>query len=323
MSLSDDEMKQLPTIVLQFQGHTDSNVALQNDPTASEYLSTYVDIDHPYDILVAVPPSIYMEYENGMYTANIFFDEPEGNVFGANLMSNHDVHFDIELYRIGFAESACNDTLSVRLSSSHSDPVDPIHSTGAASRPTTLTAAFSSQFPSLHLDDSITLAFTTIEIWQPIAFLVFLVSVLGMIRFVLSRRKAGTNSTIAVFNEVPKIRRGRRRRQPQQDQPIMNRMRMVARSISRDSVDFVRSMSQSRDTSPPSPSSRKYSNISPARRQQSFMENTKMTFGDHDTDVAVVVGHNMDKETTSKREVRRGANVLRSRSNQFSFRDNV
>jgi hypothetical protein len=60
-------------------------------------------------MLVAIPPSHYMEYQHDTrtYVAGFYFDEPEGSVLGANAMMLHDILFDVEHERIGWAESTC------------------------------------------------------------------------------------------------------------------------------------------------------------------------------------------------------------------------
>jgi len=67
------------------------------------------DPDNPLDVIVAVPPSHYMEStSDGQYVNRIYDTEEDGSVLGANVMMGHDVLFDAGNKRIGWAESACD-----------------------------------------------------------------------------------------------------------------------------------------------------------------------------------------------------------------------
>ncbi|CAM9230616.1 unnamed protein product, partial [Heterosigma akashiwo] len=58
---------------------------------------------------VVVRPESYMEKTGtNKYTPRIYLDESSGNVLGANFMDRHDVFFDEENGRVGFAESSCD-----------------------------------------------------------------------------------------------------------------------------------------------------------------------------------------------------------------------
>lgn len=83
---------------------------IDEDPSKVPGLAANIDPDNPYDILVAVPPTHYMEHDgHGGYTSEFFVDE-RGYVatVGANTMMGHDVLFDVEEGSLGFAESHCN-----------------------------------------------------------------------------------------------------------------------------------------------------------------------------------------------------------------------
>ena len=240
-------------------------------------------------------------------------------------MANHDIHFDIESHRIGFAESTCNYT---RL-------VTPLHSAHTYSIDSANSAAHGSTTASiLQLQSTPTHMFTLYTVWRPAAFLLFAIVAIRILHLLFIRHKAATISTNATYGTEPvaSIRHGRRRRQPQQpDQPILHRIRMVARSISRDRTEFINGMSQ-----PPgslSSSSCSFSttyNQSPARRHQSFTENhvpkksSQPTSDGEDTAATHPIAEaRIGKEncSTTTREVRRGTNILRSRSYQISFRE--
>jgi Xylanase inhibitor N-terminal len=102
-SLSPEEVLALPTILFQLE-------AKHNDDPTAEGLAGLLDQSNPQDVIVAMPPTHYMEYSNKdeMYTARIYFDEGRGGVLGANFMMGHEIFFDVEGQRLGFAESSCD-----------------------------------------------------------------------------------------------------------------------------------------------------------------------------------------------------------------------
>lgn len=111
VSLTEDELKALPTILIQLAGDEAMNKGLF--PTNAKDISGLagdVDPDHPYDILLAIPPTHYMEYDDKAkkYVARFYADEGGGSVLGANAMMGHDVYFDLDDKRIGWAESDCD-----------------------------------------------------------------------------------------------------------------------------------------------------------------------------------------------------------------------
>merc|ERR1712078_663655 len=57
-----------------------------------------------------------MEYnaEKGTYTSRFYPTERSGSVLGANAMMGHDVFFDMETKRVGWAESSCDYTQTVK-----------------------------------------------------------------------------------------------------------------------------------------------------------------------------------------------------------------
>jgi len=105
MKLTEDEVQKLPTILIQLEGIEGSSD--MNTPG----LAGNLDPDHPFDILIAIPPAHYVEYDgdNEEYVGRFSVDEGHGSVLGANTMRGHDVFFDItENNRIGFALSDCD-----------------------------------------------------------------------------------------------------------------------------------------------------------------------------------------------------------------------
>lgn len=75
----------------------------------SAMLAGDVDPESPLDVIVAIPPTSYMEYSplSKMYTSRIYFTESQGGVLGANAMLGHNVLFDWGNGRVGFAKSSC------------------------------------------------------------------------------------------------------------------------------------------------------------------------------------------------------------------------
>mmetsp|Transcript_6118 Transcript_6118/g.7561 ORF Transcript_6118/g.7561 Transcript_6118/m.7561 type:complete len:655 (+) Transcript_6118:166-2130(+) len=108
MKLSEEQVYQLPTIVLQLEGHEDDNKAMSEGTPG---LARAVDQQHPNDILIVIPPAHYIEYDTDhkKYVGRFSMTESSGSVLGANTIRGHDVYFDItESNRIGFAPSDCD-----------------------------------------------------------------------------------------------------------------------------------------------------------------------------------------------------------------------
>ena len=112
MTLSQKDLEAMPTILFQLVTEQDANNHLDNDADNVVGLAGSLDPDHPRDIILAVPPSHYMEYdeEDGKYTSRFYVTESGGSVLGANAIMGHDVLFDIDNDRIGWAESHCDYT---------------------------------------------------------------------------------------------------------------------------------------------------------------------------------------------------------------------
>jgi hypothetical protein len=125
--MSETERDALPTILFQLVGDEEYNAAVQAKNGGSREmgggrgwtvgLAGDLDPDHPYDVLVAVPPSHYMErfdaegstrFKAGFVEASS--RENGKNVLGANVMRGHNILFDLEDDRLGWAESSCNYT---------------------------------------------------------------------------------------------------------------------------------------------------------------------------------------------------------------------
>ena len=109
-TLTEDQLRTLPTILVQMRS-TDTRA----DPSLGSPKDTIgfvgaLDPTSPYDVLLAIPAINYMEYSplTGLYTSRLYFTETQGGVLGANAMQGHNVVFDWENGRVGFAESSCD-----------------------------------------------------------------------------------------------------------------------------------------------------------------------------------------------------------------------
>lgn len=111
--LTVEELTSYPTIIFQIQGDVGLNKAFAEMNPGQKIVGMAGDVDpeNPYDMLLAMPASHYYEYDDsdGTYTARFYMDEGgSGSVLGANAMMGHDVFFDVDGHRIGWAESNCD-----------------------------------------------------------------------------------------------------------------------------------------------------------------------------------------------------------------------
>jgi hypothetical protein len=101
-----------PTLIFQLRGDVASNAGVLSAVSNKNMvpLAKFLDPDNPFDVLLAVTPSQYFEFQQDSqkYIPGLYFDEPSGSVLGANVMMLHDIYFDIERNRIGWAESSCD-----------------------------------------------------------------------------------------------------------------------------------------------------------------------------------------------------------------------
>lgn len=111
LKMSKKDLLLLPTVLVQLTAYEDSP-----DPSTGGHnfdsvpgLAADLDRTSPQDVLLAIPAMHYMEYSpsKGTYTPRIYFTESQGGVIGSNAMQGHNVLFDWENKRIGFAESSC------------------------------------------------------------------------------------------------------------------------------------------------------------------------------------------------------------------------
>lgn len=114
VSITDDQLRKLPTIILQMvphEGGVGDEVQAAN-PAEVPGLAGKVDTGTPNDVMLSIPPTHYMQHNarDGTYTSRIYLDRDNamGSVLGANAMMGHNILFDMDAARIGFAESECD-----------------------------------------------------------------------------------------------------------------------------------------------------------------------------------------------------------------------
>lgn len=116
MQASDIDIRELPTIILQLTPHEGGvgDEIKTDDPRNIPGLAGKLDLGTPNDVLFAIPANHYMLHNerDDTYSPRIYLDRDDslGNVLGANAMMGHDMLFDMDAARIGFAESNCDYT---------------------------------------------------------------------------------------------------------------------------------------------------------------------------------------------------------------------
>jgi hypothetical protein len=97
LNLNPDEVSKLPTLLVQFAGDVEMNKEVADkygggSPSNIPGLAGNMDLNHPYDVVVAIPPSHYMEHlSDGTVTNRLYDTETDGSVLGANAIVGHDV----------------------------------------------------------------------------------------------------------------------------------------------------------------------------------------------------------------------------------------
>lgn len=99
ISLTEDKLLDLPTVVYRIAGKTTEYVDIHCPPTS--YAESLRDKSSPSTVNTATS-----------YAFRIYLTEGSGTVLGANFMNDHNVIFDIDGGRIGFAESNCDFNLT-------------------------------------------------------------------------------------------------------------------------------------------------------------------------------------------------------------------
>ena len=107
--MTEAEVRAHPTIIIQLQGDEELNKAINSNPNKVVGLAGDLDPMHPYDVIVVMPPSHYLEKDRaGKYTPRFYATETRGSVLGGNFIMGHDVMFDADRRNIGWAESDCD-----------------------------------------------------------------------------------------------------------------------------------------------------------------------------------------------------------------------
>ena len=88
-----------------FQAH--DGVDKSFNPRSVPNMAGDRDPSHPFDALLAIPATHYLEYNpsTGTYRAKITLDSKIGSFLGINAMQGHAFFYDLAKDRIGFAES--------------------------------------------------------------------------------------------------------------------------------------------------------------------------------------------------------------------------
>lgn len=110
VALSHSDLLMLPTVLIQLAAYDDEINPGGNDMEMVTGLAgEQLDPSSPHDVILAVPATHYMEYSPSKktYTPRLYFTESKGGVIGSNAMQRHNVLFDWENRRVGFAESTC------------------------------------------------------------------------------------------------------------------------------------------------------------------------------------------------------------------------
>jgi len=111
IALTDDQVRRLPTILVQCRALDYGDDPSRSSPKNEDIVGYAGSLDPmaPFDLLIAIPASNYMEYSpvTNLYTSRLYFTETQGGVLGANAMQGHNVVFDWENGLVGFAESSC------------------------------------------------------------------------------------------------------------------------------------------------------------------------------------------------------------------------
>ena len=134
--LTAEELKMLPTIILQLEGsqHIDKSV----DPNTLPNLAGDLDPERPFDPLIAIPSSHYMDYDasSDTFRATLFFDEEAAgsgaaSVLGANVIQGHNVAHYLDQGKIGFAEAGMCEPFLTATGQAVTDTDEAIYSAAA------------------------------------------------------------------------------------------------------------------------------------------------------------------------------------------------
>jgi hypothetical protein len=85
MKLTEEQVEKIPTILIQLEG---SGEQTYNKNDAIPGLAGSIDSKNPNDIIIAMPPAHYVEYDpkKDVYMGRFSVSEKYGSVLGANFM---------------------------------------------------------------------------------------------------------------------------------------------------------------------------------------------------------------------------------------------
>ncbi len=103
------EFKKIWKAEVNWEFNTHTSVILSEDQVAALPSIIITIVGENGDIEIEMHPDAYMlRTLDRSYQTTIFFDETRGGgILGANFMRNHDIQFDVENSRIGFARANC------------------------------------------------------------------------------------------------------------------------------------------------------------------------------------------------------------------------
>lgn len=109
MELTNEEVRTLPTVLLQLEADNAEQTGV--DPSTIPGMAAYRNLDNsnPFDVVIAIPPSHYLKYDHTTDRFSIKFfvsiEDPSGiSRLGSNIFQGHELLFDVDEGRIGFAE---------------------------------------------------------------------------------------------------------------------------------------------------------------------------------------------------------------------------
>jgi len=105
MLITENDVKAFPTLIIQIRAH--DGVDKSFNPRTVPNMAGDRDPEHPFDALLAIPATHYMEYNpnTGTWRAKINLFSNLGSFLGINAMQGHAFFYDLAKDRIGFAES--------------------------------------------------------------------------------------------------------------------------------------------------------------------------------------------------------------------------
>lgn len=109
--MTEKQFSKLPTIFIQLEAHMSSQGSLITASLIPGFAG-HLDPQHPYDVILAVPPEHYIVLLDGMAFPSLRFGKTPR--IASNLLQKHELVFDLDHNRIGIAERLdCPEGLTV------------------------------------------------------------------------------------------------------------------------------------------------------------------------------------------------------------------